>query len=280
MLTVQAPAKINLTLEALGKRPDGFHELCSVFQTIDLYDTLHIQAGQGFTFECDLPGWEASKSLVSKVLAILPVGNRGGVNIKIEKRIPLMSGLGGDSSDAAALLKGLNEFWQLKLPEPDIQKIALQLGSDVPYFLKGGTVLVEGKGEKLTSLPPLKKLWIVVVVPNIQVEPGKTAKMYAALKPSSFSDGTLTKKLADKIKKDDSLNSGAFSNTFEDVALEMYENLGYVVLGIIREGVLPHLTGAGPALFSVFDDKTTADSFYKICQTKHKRVKAYLTETI
>jgi 4-diphosphocytidyl-2-C-methyl-D-erythritol kinase len=280
MLTIKAPAKINLTLEVLGKRPDGFHELCSVFQTIDLYDTLYIQAGQGFTFECDMPGWEAEKSLVRRVLDLLPVGNRGGVNIKIEKRIPLMSGLGGDSSDAAALLKGLNKFWQMKLSEQDLHQIALQLGSDVPYFLKGGTALVEGRGEKLTPLPPLKKLWIVVVVPNILVEQGKTAKMYAALKPSSFSDGSLTIKLIEKIKKGENFDSEILTNTFEDLALEMYDNLGYVVLGCIRLGVNVHLTGAGPALFAVFNNKAEAEIFYKVCQSKTKRVKAYLTETV
>lgn len=278
MLTIKAPAKINLTLEVLGKRPDGFHELCSVFQTVDLYDTLRIEAGHGFTFECDLPGWQAEKSLVRRVLDLLPAKNRSGVNIKIEKRIPLMSGLGGDSSDAAALLKGLNEFWQLKLSLEDLHKIALQLGSDVPFFLKGGTALVEGRGEKLTPLPPTNKSWVVVVIPNIPVEPGKTAKMYAALKPSSFSDGTMTRKLIDRIKKRESFGSDMLTNTFEDVALEMYPNLGYVVLGCIRLGVNIHLTGAGPALYGIFTDKNHAEDFFKKCPGK--RVKAYLTTMV
>jgi 4-diphosphocytidyl-2-C-methyl-D-erythritol kinase len=278
MLTIKAPAKINLTLEVLGKRPDGFHELCSVFQTVDLYDTLRIEAGHGFTFECDLPGWQVEKSLVRRVLDLLPAKNRSGVNIKIEKRIPLMSGLGGDSSDAAALLKGLNEFWQLKLSLEDLHKIALQLGSDVPFFLKGGAALVEGRGEKLTPLPPTNKSWVVVVIPNIPVEPGKTAKMYAALKPSGFSDGTITRKLIDKIKKGESFGSESLTNIFEDVALEMYPNLGYVVLGCIRLGVSTHLTGAGPALYGIFTDKKHAEDFFKKCPSK--RVKAYLTTMV
>src|SRR4030042_4008742 len=107
MVKIKAPAKINLTLEVRGRRPDGYHEISSVIQAIDLYDTLYIEAGRGFTFECDLPGWSSENSLVNRVLDLLPIDTKAGAAIKLEKRIPLLSGLGGDRSDAADLLQGL-----------------------------------------------------------------------------------------------------------------------------------------------------------------------------
>jgi 4-diphosphocytidyl-2-C-methyl-D-erythritol kinase len=278
MLTIKAPAKLNLTLEVMGKRPDGFHELRSVFQAIDLYDTLHIKAGRAVTYECDLPGWEASKSLVSRVLDILLGEKRGGVDINIEKRIPLLSGLGGDSSDAAALLKGLNDFWQLGLSDDKLHELAAQLGSDVPFFLKGGTALAEGRGELLTPLPSPPQAWIVVLVPNGAVEPGKTAKMYTALTPSSYTDGKITQQLIEKLKKGEPIASVWLYNAFEDIAGEIYPKLMYYVAGFIKSGVPAHLTGSGPALFSVFNNKNEAEEFYKICQSH--RATAFLAATL
>ena len=113
MLTVKTPAKINLTLEVLRKRPDGFHEIRTVLQTLSLYDTLSLEDNKGVTINCDLPEWSAEKSLLSRTISLLQkaTGCTKGVKIDLRKRIPLMSGLGGDSSDAAALLRGLDELW-------------------------------------------------------------------------------------------------------------------------------------------------------------------------
>src|SRR5512137_1448432 len=113
MVTIKAPAKINLTLEVLRKRPDGYHEIRSVIQTIDLCDTLSIEEAEHVTFECDMPDWDMNKSVMTKVFDILD--SKKGAKISIQKRIPLTAGLGGDSSDAAALLKGLNKLQMLEL---------------------------------------------------------------------------------------------------------------------------------------------------------------------
>jgi len=278
MLTIKAPAKVNLTLEVLGKRPDGFHEVRSVLQTIDLYDTLYIEKGQGFTFQCHLPGWSAEKSLVSRVLSLLPADFKGGVAVKIEKNIPLMTGLGGDSSDAAALLKGLNDLYELNISDDNLHKMANELGSDVAFFIKGSTTLVEGRGEKLTLLPPLKKMWIVLVIPDVPIESGKTARMYAALPPSSYSDGVKTTQLVELIKKGETIESGLLCNAFEDIVLDMYPRLSYYIAGFIRSGVSAHVTGAGPGLFAIFDDKAQAENFHKICQDR--RVTVHLVATV
>jgi 4-diphosphocytidyl-2-C-methyl-D-erythritol kinase len=278
MLTVKAPAKVNLTLEVLRKRNDGFHEIRSVLQTIDLSDTLYIQAGRGISLRSDIPGWSAEKSLLNRVLKLLSAGSDRGVDIKLEKRIPLLSGLGGDSSDAAALLKGLNQLWSLNFSDKKLHELATQLGSDVVFFLKGGTALAEGRGEKLTPLPPPPKLWLVLVVPDVTVEPGKTAKMYAALKPSSYTDGAITGQLIEVLKKGKTIGSELLYNTFEDIALDVYPGLSYYISGFIRSGIPAHLAGAGPVLFAVFSEKARAEDFNKICQ--NHRAKAYIAETI
>ncbi|MFC1981580.1 4-(cytidine 5'-diphospho)-2-C-methyl-D-erythritol kinase [Chloroflexota bacterium] len=156
MLTVPAPAKLNLTLEVLGKRPDGFHEIRSVIQAINLCDSLRFQLSQEVTVKSDMPDWSAEESLVSKAASLLQrtTGCSKGASIEVEKLIPLISGLGGDSSDAAAALRGLNQLWKLGLTQEKLVGLAAQLGSDVAFFLYGGTALAEGRGELVTPLPP------------------------------------------------------------------------------------------------------------------------------
>jgi len=278
MITIKAPAKINFTFEVVGKRNDGYHEIVSVLQTIDLYDTLYVEKGRGFTYECALPGWSAEKSLISKVIDLLPSKMGGGVKVKIEKNIPMMAGLGGDSSDAAALLKGINKLYELNTSDDNLQKMASKLGSDVGFFLKGGTALAEGRGEIIKPLPLVKKLWVVLLFPEIEVEAGKTAKMYGALKPSSYSDGKTTMHLVEAIRGGKITTPGMLCNAFEDIAVEMYPDIAYYIRGCIRQGISIHLAGAGPTLFAIFPDEGGAKNFYNICREHNAR--AYIATTI
>ncbi len=265
MITVKAPAKINLTLEVLGKRPDGYHEIRSILQTIDLHDTLYFSDARDISVTCDLKGWSAEKSQVTKAAALLQehIGVKNGVEIKIEKRIPLRAGLGGDSSDGAATLRGLNELWKLKLSEEKLMTLAAQLGSDAPFFVRGGTAVVSGRGEIVTPLPAVKKMRLVLIIADIPVEPGKTARAYAALKPSQYTDGAITQKLADMIKTGQAVGSEALCNVFEDVAVDVHPGLSYYISGCIRSGVAVHLAGAGPALFAIFHAKEAAAEINK-----------------
>jgi len=148
VLTLQAPAKLNLTLEVLAKRRDGFHEIRSVIQTINLCDSLRFQLSRNIEFNSDQSSWIPEKSLVAKAASLLQevTGCGKGATIEVNKRIPLLSGLGGDSSDAAATLRGLNKLWGLGLSQGELLELASQLGSDVAFFLYGGTALVEGRG--------------------------------------------------------------------------------------------------------------------------------------
>jgi 4-diphosphocytidyl-2-C-methyl-D-erythritol kinase len=281
MLTIQAHAKINLTLEVLCKRPDGFHEIRSILQTIDLHDTLYIQKSEGISYQCDSRGWSAEKSLVSKTVALLreETGYKGGAEIKIEKRIPLMSGLGGDSSDAAALLHGFNDLWGLSLSDEKLAELAARLGSDAPFFLQGGTALAGGRGEKLTPLPSAAGMWLVIVIPDIPTEAGKTGRMYAGLKPSHFTDGNITEKVVEALRRGELLETAMLFNTFENIAFADSNIERTYVDHLVKMGAMHvHLAGSGPALFAMFKDKSRAEDIYTKCQKQG--MKAYLIKTI
>jgi 4-diphosphocytidyl-2-C-methyl-D-erythritol kinase len=280
MLTVKAPAKINLTLEVLRKRPDGFHEIKSVLQTLDLCDTLRLENGKGVNLRCNMPGWSAEKSLVTKGANLLKnaTGCSKGVTVEIKKCLPLMSGLGGDSSDAAALLRGLNELWKIGLSREKLQEFTAQLGSDVAFFLRGGTALAEGRGEIISSLPVLPEMWVVMVVPDIPGEPGKTGRMYASLKPEHFTDGKITEKLVQTLHKSGKFNTSMLFNTFENVAFNRFSGLNVYKEHLIKLGApLVHLAGSGPTLFTMLPDKARAEEVYRKC--KNQGMKAYLAST-
>ena len=281
MLTIEAPAKINLTLEVLNKLPDGFHEVRTVLQTVDLCDTLHIRAGEDISFQCDMPGWSTEKSLVSKTVALLQevTDCKQGAEINIEKRIPLMSGLGGDSSDAAALLRGLNDLWRLDLTDEKLAGMAAKLGSDVSFFLQGGTALATGKGEKITPLPSLSPMWLVLVIPELTMATGKTGKMYASLKPAHFTDGNITAKVVDALRGGKPFKPSMLFNTFENIAFADFNVRRMYVEHLQKMGALHvHLTGSGPALFTMFQEKARAEDIYKKCLSQ--KMKAFPVKTL
>lgn len=281
MVTVSAPAKINLTLEVLGEREDGFHEIRSVIQTIDLCDTLHFRAGSRIEIKSDLPGWVAGQSLVTKAVAVLreATGFSGGAGIEIEKRVPLLSGLGGDSSDAAAVLKGLNRLWELDLPGEKLLQLAGRLGSDVPFFLSGGTALLQGRGEIVTLLPPLPPLWIVVAVPPLPRQTGKTKLLYQSLGAGHFSDGQITRDLVDRLEKGGRFDSSLFFNTFENIAFDKFPGLGAAREHFIKLGAADvHLAGSGPALFTLVEDKAAAEEMWSLLG--RQRMEPHLAKTL
>jgi 4-diphosphocytidyl-2-C-methyl-D-erythritol kinase len=281
MLTVLAPAKINLTLEVLGRRPDGFHEIRSVLQAVNLCDSLHFQTNKDTTFKCDMPGWSAKESLVAPAVSLLQKATEcsRGATIKVEKRIPLMSGLGGDSSDAAAVLRGLNELWGLGLPRERLLNLAAQLGSDVAFFLYGDTALAEGRGEIVTPLPPLPNMWVVLVVPNVTRLPGKTKKLYSSLTKDHYTDRQITEKLVKALKSGGELEPSMLFNTFENVAFEHFSGLSVYKEHIIKLGAPHvHLAGSGPTLFTMLKDKAQAEDLYTRC--KQQGMEAYMIETM
>jgi len=280
-LKILAPAKLNLTLEVLGKRRDGFHEIRSVIQTINLADRFDFQAGEETEFVSDMPGWAADRSLVSKAADLLKqvTGCSRGVTVAVEKRIPLLSGLGGDSSGAAATLIGLNRFWELDLSREELTKLAQELGSDVAFFLYGGTALVEGRGEVVTPLPPLPDTQVLLVMPDISRPPGKTGQLYAALRAGHFTDGGITRRLTDGLKKGDQFTSSLLFNTFENVAFNRFSELKVYREHIKKVGVDNiHLAGSGPALFTLVEDRAQAEDLF--VRLKQQGLETYLVDTL
>lgn len=279
-MTIQAPAKINLTLEVLSKRPNGYHEIRSVIQTIDLCDRLRLRPSHNIRSHCNNPSFVWEKSLISRTIVLLKqaTGYTSGATIEITKHIPLSSGLGGDSSSTAAILSGLNKLWQLGLSPAQLFELAPRLGSDVTFFLYGGTALVEGRGEILTPLPPLPHHWVVLVVPNVPRTPEKTQKLYASLKTNHYTDGRITENLVKALKKGREFKPSLLFNTFENVAFDYFPGLKVYKEHLIKLGARNvHLAGSGPALFTLMKDKAEAKDLYTRC--KNQGVEAYLTET-
>jgi 4-diphosphocytidyl-2-C-methyl-D-erythritol kinase len=280
MIAEQAPAKINLTLEVLGKRPDGFHEIRSILQTIDLCDFLYFDKGEGTSITCDLPDWSSERSLVTQAIDLLreTSGSRTGVSLRVEKRIPLRAGLGGDSSDAAAVLRGLNGLWGLGLDAEQMAVLAARIGSDVAFFLRGGTALAGGRGEQVKPLPSPPEKWVVLVVPDIERLEGKTGRMYAALRPAHFTGGGITEDLAADLRGGGDFGEEMMFNTFENIAFDEFDVRRVYVEHLLKMGApRVHLAGSGPALFAMYRDKAAAGDLYRSC--KNQRMEAYLAST-
>ena len=249
-LTLKAYAKVNLALEVIGKRDDGYHNVTTILQTVDLADTVVIEEADELSVECDqvdLSGdsnlaWKAAETLADRA-RIVPRGH-----IRIEKRIPVASGLGGGSADAAATLVGLNRICELGLSRDELAGLAAGLGSDVPFLITGGTALGTGKGDAITPLPELPALEMLLVVPAESIE-AKTPTMYRALRPGDFSDGARARAVADSLSTG-SLSSADCCNAFERAAREIFPGLANVWNRVADAAKHPpRLSGAGPAIY-------------------------------
>ncbi len=281
MLTVLTPAKLNLTLEVLTKRRDGFHEICSVIQTINLCDSLHFQLSRNIEFKSSMPDLVPEDSLVSKATSLLrqATGCSSGATIEVTKRIPLVSGLGGDSSDAAATLRGLNKLWGLGLSPPELLELASQLGSDVAFFVYGGTAVVRGRGEMVTPLTPLPHMWVVVMMPPVPRMERKTERLYARIKASHYTDGHITEGLVAWLTGGGEVTPSSLFNVFDGVALDSFPGLGEYWQQFVKAGVEEvHLAGSGPALFTLIKDRAQAEKIYLGLQ--QQGLETYLVETL
>jgi 4-diphosphocytidyl-2-C-methyl-D-erythritol kinase len=252
---VRALAKINLDLRVLGKRPDGFHELRTVFQTVSLADTLEI----AFT-----PARKTGISLVDNLriadnlviraarLAMEAMRATGRIEMRLIKRIPMGAGLGGGSSDAAAVLLALPALVGRALDLPKLSVIGEQLGSDVPFFLLGGTAVGIGRGSELFPLPDAPPQRGLLVVPGIHVN---TAQAYRDLSPRLTTELQQNKIVSFQSVTWDTGSLASARNDFETVVFEQYRKLATLKKRLVRAGaVVALMTGSGSALFGLFPD--------------------------
>lgn len=248
VLTTVAPAKINWTLEVLGRREDGYHEIRSVMQTIELHDEVVVAESDGV-------------ELASVRAAIDALGEAGyelRTGVDVAKRIPVAAGLGGGSSDAAATLRLLDQAHGLNLGVDQLADIGAGVGSDVPFFVHGGTAMVEGRGECVTPLADVPPTWLVLVAPPIAIAE-KTRTMYGALSRSDFGDGSRTAALVEQLQGGGAINDEMFCNAFERAAFEVFEGLGKYREWLLKAGASTvHLCGAGPALFALASGEAEA----------------------
>jgi len=269
MIKAYAYAKINITFEVLGRRQDGYHDVSTILQTIDLKDTIEFELDSSLNIDCDNVELRSSDNLVLKAASLLrqETGYKGGAAISLKKCIPLAAGLGGGSSDAAATLHALNKLWKLKLSIESLVELAAALGSDVPYFLHGGTALAEGRGERITPLPPLPQSWVVLLKPSVLVPELKTKAMYAALRPSHYNNGEHTKRAVSAIGRKSPaplFQKFPMYNTFDAVAFEMYEGMEWYWKQFMSAGAPEvHLAGSGPTLFTLLPDRGRAEELHR-----------------
>ncbi len=268
---MRAHAKINLTLEILGKRDDGYHDIASILQTVSLHDTLTFEESDGITLDCDRPELGTPDNLVLRAAHLLRdyAGVSIGAAINLDKRIPVAAGLGGGSSDAAATLLALNRLWGLELTNADLQPLAAQIGSDVPFFLYGGTGRVFGRGERVEPLPPADLRWAVILTPRIDV-PDKTATMFSRIGPMSYTNGGLTRKLAARLGSKGDTPPQFLFNAFDDVARESLPGLDEYWDTFHTVGAREiHLCGAGPSLFAPVSTRHHATAIQLLLQHRH-----------
>ena len=244
-------AKINLTLEILGKRADGYHEVRSVMQTIGLADRLEVTAAKELVFTCSDPTLETPDNLVYRAARLLQAeyGVRAGAALRLEKRIPVAAGLGGGSSNAAGAIVALNRLWDLQLPLAEQQRLAAQLGSDVPFFLTGGTALATGRGERITPLPPLPPHWVVLVTLPIALS---TAAVYASVVPSDYTSGVVTADIVAASRCGKLLPQSCWHNALARPARALAPEIRAARAALLRaDAQYAHVSGSGPAVFTV-----------------------------
>ena len=268
-LTLTAPAKLNLTLDVLGRREDGYHEMRMVMTSISLADqlTLTLEPGEGICLSVDcgfLPGDDRNLAVIAARHLQEATGvDWGKLTISLRKRIPVCAGTAGGSSDAAAVLRGLNQLAGLGLSREELAGIGKRIGADVPYCVLGGTALAEGIGEKLTPLPPLPECWAVLVKPGFSVP---TPELFNRLDGKKIHGRPDTEGMMEALKNGDLPGvARRLCNVFEEVLPERRRETVEEVKGrLVERGALGAcMTGTGSVVYGLYDAEERALAAYE-----------------
>jgi 4-diphosphocytidyl-2-C-methyl-D-erythritol kinase len=251
-LVLSAAAKVNLTLEVLGRRSDGYHEIVTVMQAVDLSDRLVLEDADVLELRStarDVPTDGTNLALRAAVNLREAAGSSRGARITLEKQIPVAAGLGGGSADAAAVLVGLNRLWGLRWPVARLAEVAVTLGMDVPFFLRGGAALGTGRGERLEPLPSCA-LALVLVNPRVAAS---TAEIYGGVVPAMYSDGARAKGMTAALRsRQPSRVAATLGNALERVATARYRDVEQMEAALLAAGALgAAMSGSGLTVFGV-----------------------------
>lgn len=283
-MEVQAPAKLNLTLDVLGKRPDGYHDLRMVMQTITLADRVVLEPSQGGEVRVQsdlsfLPGGEKNLAGAAALRFYEALGRDcEGLDIALTKRVPVCAGMAGGSSDAAAVLRALNELEGTPFTREQLCRIGEQVGSDVPYCVMGGTALAEGRGEVLTPLPALPQCWVVVCKPDFPISTpelfGRIDSCRVRCRPDT--EGVLAALAAGDLGG----VARRMYNVFEDVLLPRQQSaVGEIKHILIECGALgANMSGTGPTAFGLFDREAAAREAFERLRIRY--TDTFLAQTV
>ena len=280
-ISLKALAKINLGLDVVRRREDGYHEVRMIMQTIHLYDKLDIAKTKepGIAIKSNLSYVPTNESnLVYKAGKLLmdEFGITEGVSVDLNKRIPVAAGMAGGSTDAAAMLYGMNRMFELGLSQKELMERGVKIGADVPYCLMRGTALAEGIGEKLTQLPPMVKCPVLIAKPQISVS---TKFVYENLKLTEETIHPDIDQLVTDIKEKDLIAiAGHMGNVLESVTIPAYPIIADIKNKMMESGAINSMmSGSGPTVFGLFDDEATAKKAYREMVASGLAKQVYLT---
>ncbi len=257
-LTLSSPSKVNIGLQVLGKREDGFHDIHTIFQELDFYDSITFkQLPEGITLDSNaswFPLDESNTCTIAFKILKTHFPQMGGIALEVKKQIPSGAGLGGGSGNAATVIRGLNAIYSLGLSVKDMELIAYEVGADVPFFIKGGTQVGEGKGERLLPLPNVIPGFYVLILPPISISTGWA---YAGLKRGLI-DRQSPRNFAGFLQKG-SIPFEIFENDFERIVIPAHPEIGNIKEQLYSCGAAyASLSGSGSTVFGIFDDEAAA----------------------
>ncbi len=281
-IQLKAYGKINLSLDVTGKRQDGYHYVKMIMQTVGVYDQITIKKNnnQGISLKTNLGFLPSDKNnLAYKAARILmdEFNIENGISINLRKSIPVAAGMAGGSADAAAVLTGMNELFELGLPDEELMKRGVNLGADVPYCVMKGTALAEGIGEILTPLKPMPECFILIAKPHISVS---TAFVYKNLKLESVKRHPDVDKVVSMIDAGDiSGIAKNMGNILETVTIPAYPVIDELKKLMKDNGALnAMMSGSGPTVFGIYDDKEKAEKAYSLISKSRLSRQLFLTE--
>ena len=260
-MKLRAYAKINIGLRILGKRSDGFHNIETVFHQIDLFDELEIEQGSSIAFQCTSPDVPAdSENLCVRAAELLKKHSRSasGASIHLTKKIPVGAGLGGGSSDAAAVLVGLNTMWKIGLSADALRSLASQLGSDVAFFVGGGAAVGTSRCEKLDHFSVTFPYWIVTVTPPIHVS---TSWAYSRVRIDGASHPSSLRSIVEQSVLDPGVLKDQVRNDFEELVFTSHPQIRDLRDSLLTAGAFfAQLSGSGSSVYGLFRDELNARS--------------------